>query len=82
MVQRWNGDFFPLPGQAVFDHEKQQLAVVSRFSGQLDVFVIGFDNHTWSTYWGDHSRDRPWAVILCRFKGEAPNATLEAPADL
>jgi hypothetical protein len=32
----------------------QQLAAVSRASGNLDVFVIGFDNHVWTTWWNDH----------------------------
>nr|WSY57072.1 hypothetical protein OG999_47670 [Streptomyces sp. NBC_00886] len=49
----WNADFFPLPGGAVFDHEKQELAVVSRFPGQLDVFVIGLDNRVWTTFWNE-----------------------------
>src|SRR5688572_8404834 len=48
----WNGDWFPLPGQAVFDHQRQQIAAVSRAGGNLDLFVIGFDNHIWSTFWG------------------------------
>ena len=47
----WNGDWFPLPGQAVFDRDKQQIAAVSRAPGNLDLFVIGFDNHVWSTFW-------------------------------
>jgi hypothetical protein len=47
----WNGDWFPLPGQAVFDRERQQIAAVSRAPGNLDLFVIGFDNHVWSTFW-------------------------------
>ena len=51
MVQRWNNDWFPLPGQAVFDRDKQQLAAVSRAEGNLDLFVIGFDNHVWTTFW-------------------------------
>ncbi|MEU7524063.1 hypothetical protein ACIHBD_36750, partial [Kitasatospora aureofaciens] len=50
----WNGDFFPLPGSAVFDHTTQQLAAVSRAPGNLDLFVIGFDNRVWSTFWNDH----------------------------
>ena len=50
----WNRDWFPLPGQAIFDHEKQQIAAVSRAPGNLDLFVIGFDNHGWSTFWGPH----------------------------
>jgi hypothetical protein len=77
----WAPDWFPLPGQAVFDRDKQRIAAVSRHEGNLDLFVIGFDNRIWTTYWGDHPNDRPWAVILCRFKGEAANATLEAPAE-
>ena len=57
----WNPDFFPLPGQAVFDHEKQQLAVVSRAPGNLDLFVIGFDNHVWTTFWNDaHGWNGDW----------------------
>ncbi|MGN8138521.1 G1 family glutamic endopeptidase [Paraburkholderia sp. 22099] len=51
----WNGDWFPLPGQAVFDREKQRIAAVSRASGNLDLFVIGFDNHVWSTFWNDQT---------------------------
>ena len=45
--RRW----FPLPGQAVFDREKQQIAAVSRTPDNLDLFVIGFDNHVWSAWW-------------------------------
>ena len=51
MSQRWNGDWFPLPGQAVFDRDKQHIAAVSRAEGNLDLFVIGFDNRIWSTFW-------------------------------
>ena len=49
--QIWNPDWFPLPGQGVFDRERQQLAAVSRAPGNLDLFVIGFDNHVWTTFW-------------------------------
>jgi hypothetical protein len=41
-----------VPGQAVFDRERQQIAAVSRAPGNLDLFVIGFDNHVWTTFWG------------------------------
>ncbi len=51
----WNADFFPVPGQAVFDREKQQLAAVSRAPGNLDLFVIGFDNHVWTTFWTEQA---------------------------
>ncbi|MCW2558708.1 MAG: hypothetical protein JWP55_2672 [Mycobacterium sp.] len=47
----WNGDWFPLPGQAVFDHVNQQVAAVSRAPGNLDLFIVGFDNHIWSQFW-------------------------------
>ena len=47
----WNRDWFPLPGQAVFDRDQQQIAAVSRAPGNLDLFVIGFDNHVWTTFW-------------------------------
>ena len=82
----WNGDFFPLPGNAVFSREHQKLAVVSRFPGQLDVFVIGFDNHVWSTFWNERTgwnpdffplpgnavfdRDRQQLDTVSRFKGQ------------
>jgi hypothetical protein len=54
---QWNGDFFPLPGQAVFDDVNQRVAAVSRAQGNLDLFVIGFDNHIWTTYW---NQDTGW----------------------
>ena len=49
----WNADWFPVPGQAVFDRDKQHVAAVSRAPGNLDLFVIGFDNHIWTTFWND-----------------------------
>ncbi len=48
--EQWR-PWFPLPGQAVFDRDKQQIAAVSRAPGNLDLFVIGFDNHVWSAWW-------------------------------
>ena len=39
----WNTDWFPLPGQAVFDRNTQKIAAVSRAPGHLDLFVIGND---------------------------------------
>ena len=49
--QLWNPDWFPLPGQAVFDREKQRITVVSRTPTNLDLFVIGNDDRVWSTFW-------------------------------
>ncbi|SDO91641.1 hypothetical protein SAMN04487981_114197 [Streptomyces sp. cf386] len=46
----WSRDWFPVPGQAVFD-QKQRPAGVSRRGDHLDLFVVGYDNHVWSTYW-------------------------------
>ncbi|MEV5019356.1 hypothetical protein AB0K79_32900, partial [Streptomyces sp. NPDC053782] len=66
-------------GQAVFDHQQQQLAAVSRFPGQLDVFVIGFDNRVWSTFWNEHhtvSTVRLHAKILT-----APNVPVADAVD-
>jgi len=48
----WHSDWFPLSGGAVFDRERQQIAAVSRAAANLDLFVIGNDNHVWSTFWG------------------------------
>jgi hypothetical protein len=48
----WNpGGWFQLHKETAFDHTRQRLAVVSRTSGNLDLFVIGFDNAVWSTFW-------------------------------
>ena len=49
--QLWNPDWFPLPGQAMFDREKQRITVVSRSQNNLDLFVIGNDDRVWSTFW-------------------------------
>jgi hypothetical protein len=48
----WNpGGWFQLHPETVFDHTAQQLSVVSRTPDNLDLFVIGFDNVSWSTFW-------------------------------
>ena len=77
----WNGDWFPLPGQAVFDRDKQHVVPVARTRDNLDLFVLGFDNHIWSSFWGQHPNDRPWSVILCRFKGDPADASREGFAE-
>ena len=51
----WSYDWFPLPGQAVFDRNVQQVAAVSRAPGNLDLFIVGFDNHVWSTFWNNQA---------------------------
>jgi hypothetical protein len=52
-VNYLDAGFFPLPGQAVFDRTTQQIVAVSRAPGNLDLFVIGPDNHMWSEFWND-----------------------------
>ena len=49
----WAPSPFPQPGQAVFDWEHQQIAAVSRAELNLDLFLIGYDQHVWTTYWGE-----------------------------
>ena len=46
----WSG-WFQLHPETVFDHASQQISVVSRTPNNLDLFVIGFDNVVWSTFW-------------------------------
>jgi hypothetical protein len=48
---RWNHEWFQIPGRDTFDHTTQQVAAVSRAPGNLDLFVLGFDNHIWSSFW-------------------------------
>jgi hypothetical protein len=60
----WSADWLPLPGQAEFDRDKQHITVVSRAPGHLDLFVLGFDNHGWSTSWRDTDGwSRDWFVL-------------------
>ena len=48
----WNpGGWFQLHKETVFDHTRQRIAAVARTAGNLDLFVIGFDNAVWSTFW-------------------------------
>ncbi|MET0898656.1 MAG: M12 family metallopeptidase [Mycobacterium sp.] len=47
----WNQDWFPLPGQHVFDHTTQQIAAVSRGPNNLDLFVVGLDNRVYTHFW-------------------------------
>ena len=50
----WSSDWFPVPGQAVFDRDSQQVAAVARAPGNLDLFIVGNDSHIWSTWWGPY----------------------------
>jgi hypothetical protein len=64
----WNGDWFPLPGQAVFDRQTQQIAAVARSPNNLDLFVIGNDDHVWSTFW---SSQTGWSADWFPLPGQA-----------
>jgi hypothetical protein len=55
----WNHDWFPLPGQAVFDRERQHIAALSHAPGTMDLFVIGFDNRVWTTFWNPQAGWNP-----------------------
>jgi Peptidase A4 family len=56
----WNKDWFPLPGQAVFDVQHQHVAAVSRNPNQIDLFVIGNDGHPYSTFWNPSGNPSGW----------------------
>ena len=51
----WSDGWFAVPGAELFDHQSQHVAAVSRAPGNLDLFVIGFDDHVWTTYWNDQA---------------------------
>src|SRR5205823_10303057 len=48
-----DGHFFSLPGRAVFDREKQQLAAVSRGPGNIDRLVVDTDDLSCYIFWND-----------------------------
>ncbi|MFD0153009.1 hypothetical protein ACFVID_26935 [Streptomyces sp. NPDC127132] len=50
----WAPEWFQVPGQAVFD-KAQHIAAVSRRPAHLDLFVVGYDSHVWTTYWNHRS---------------------------
>ena len=48
----WNpGGWFKIHPEIVFDHTTQQITAFSRTPNNIDLFVIGFDNAVWSTFW-------------------------------
>ncbi|WP_317971456.1 hypothetical protein [Paenibacillus sp. CCS19] len=48
-------NWFQIHAGTVFDHTKQEIAAITRNPDQIDLFVIGFDNAVWSTWWETHS---------------------------
>ncbi len=52
----WHRWFAPVPDRPErFPHQIQHVAAVSRGAGNLDLFVLGFDNRMWTTFWGEHA---------------------------
>ena len=67
----WDADFHRLPGQAVFDRATQHIAAVLRTPNNLDVFVIGNDNHVWTNAWTHGNPDGGWDADFHRLPGQA-----------
>jgi hypothetical protein len=49
--------------ETVFDHTTQQLFALARNSFHIDLFVIGFDNVIWTTWWEAGPGWQPWFQI-------------------
>ena len=47
---RWQ-PWFQIHPETVFDHTTQQVTAVARTPDHLDLFVVGFDNAIWSSWW-------------------------------
>jgi hypothetical protein len=43
--------WFQIHKETVFDHTTQRITAISRDPNHVDLFVIGFDNAVWSTWW-------------------------------
>jgi hypothetical protein len=43
--------WYPIHGEATFDHAHQHVSAVSRAAGNLDLFAIGADNRVYSIFW-------------------------------
>ena len=63
MASTWNPEWLPLPGKAVFDSQHQQIAAVSRTPANLDLFVIGNDNHVWTNFWAGGKWNGDWFPV-------------------
>ncbi|WP_433784125.1 hypothetical protein ACQPX6_28475 [Actinomycetospora sp. CA-101289] len=50
----WNPEgWIRLHPETQFDHASQQVAVVSRAPGNIDLFAFGFDNSVWTSWWAE-----------------------------
>jgi hypothetical protein len=56
--------WFQIHPETVFDHTTQHVTAIARTSSHIDLFVIGFDNAVWSSWWeADAIGWRPWFQI-------------------
>jgi mRNA-degrading endonuclease toxin of MazEF toxin-antitoxin module len=55
--------WFQIHPETVFDHRTQKLTAFSRRGDQMDLFVIGFDNAVWTTFWREDGGWRPWFQV-------------------
>jgi galactan endo-1,6-beta-galactosidase len=44
--------WFAIHPEASFDHESQRVTALSRNPNYVDLFVIGFNDHVYTTFWG------------------------------
>jgi hypothetical protein len=56
--------WFQIHPETVFDHTTQQITALARTSDHVDLFVIGFDNAVWSSWWDAEHNWQPWFQIL------------------
>ncbi len=63
MDSAWSS-WFQVRPETVFDHTTQKVAAIARNNHHIDLFVIGFDNAVWSSWWEpDEQGWRPWFQI-------------------
>ena len=53
--------WFQIHPETVFDHTTQHVTAIARASGNIDLFVIGFDNAIWSSWWVDDEIGKAFA---------------------
>jgi hypothetical protein len=66
MAPLWQ-NWFQIHPETKFDHATQQIATVARTDKHVDLFVIGFDNVAWSTWW-EHAKEH----VTLHFKSLLP----------
>lgn len=59
MWQSW----FQIHPETVFDHTTQKVTSLARTPDHVDLFMIGFDNAIWTTWWEQSVNWQPWKQI-------------------